>query len=251
MIGASGAIAGLLGVFVVRFYKNKISIAYFFIFLLFYIRWGVVEITSLAALSLWIGRELISGLLQISGAASQVANWAHIGGFVFGVVVALVFRFSQDASAEYLSDEAAKWAKMGMHAGAASRYQEILGNDPKSTDVFRQLARSMLFSETAEKERVIENYKKAIELYCKDQKRQEALEIYQELAEAYSEAVLDPKAQFAMSSLSEGHSQFQLAADAYRRLIDAYPTSGEAEKVLFWLAHVYLRMGMLPEAREI
>jgi len=247
LIGASGAIAGLLGVFAIRFYKNKISIAYF-VFILFYVRWGIFEITSLLFLSLWIGRELLSGLMQLGGLASQVAHWAHIGGFLFGMVVALIFRLKDDAKAEYLTEEAASWSRMGIHAGASSRYEKLIENDPEEGSHYQELAKSMLFSESGEKVRIIENYKKAIECYLKTQRRQETFNAYQELCDAYSDVVLEPKIQLSMASLSEGNYQYQLAVESYRKLIDKYPDSKEAEKAMFRLAHVYLKMGLTEEA---
>lgn len=247
LIGASGAIAGLLGVFVIRFYKNKISIAYF-LFILFYIRWGIFEITSLLCLSLWIGRELLSGLLQLGGLASQVAHWAHIGGFLFGIAVALIFRFKNDANTEYLTEEAVSWTRMGLHGGASSRYEKLIESNPKEGSLYQELAKSMLFSENGEKEKIIENYKKAIEYYSKAQRRQETFKAYQELCNAYSDVVLDPKTQLSMASLCEGNYQYQLAVEAYRKLIDNYPDLKEAEKAMFRLAHVYLKMGSVEEA---
>jgi membrane associated rhomboid family serine protease len=250
LIGASGAIAGLLGVFVVRFYKNKISVFYF-IFILLFIRWGVFEITSVAALSIWFGRELLSGLFQLGGVASGVAHWAHIGGFVFGAIIALAFCFEKEADAEYLSEEAASWARMGIYSGASSRYEELLDKDFENAEVYRKLAESMLFSGNGEKETIVHNYEKAIELFLKAQKKQEAFRVYQELNDAYSDVVLDPKSQLAMGSLSESQSQFELAVKTYRKLIDNHPVSVEAEKALFRLAHVYLKMGLEEEARVV
>ena len=249
LIGASGAIAGLLGVFAVRFYKNKISIAYF-VFILLFIRWGVLEITSVAALSIWVGRELLSGLLQIGGLASPVAHWAHIGGFVFGVIVALSFRLAKDADVEYLSGEADSWARMGIHSGASSRYTQLIENRPKDPEAYRKLARSMLFSGNENREEIIQNYMKAINLFLKNQQKQEAMQAYQELNDAYAGVVLDAKTQFALGSVSESQAQFQVAADAYYKLIENHPDCPETEKASFRLAHIYLKMGDKEEANK-
>lgn len=247
LIGASGAIAGLLGVFAVRFYKNKISVFYFVFFLLF-IRWGVFETTSLVALSLWFGRELLAGLFQLGGIASGVAHWAHIGGFLFGVLVGLVFRFEKEANEEYLSEEVVSQVKMGIHSRDSSKYEEILDKDCQNAEVYKKMAESMLFSDNADKEKVIHNFKKAIELFQKGQKKLEAVQVYRELSDAYSDMVLDPRDQFAMGSLSESQCEFELAVETYRKLIDKHPGSLEAEKALFRLAHVYLKMGLEQDA---
>ena len=88
LVGASGAVGALLGLFILRFYRNQMTVFYFVWFLTI-VRWGTFEISSLVALGAWLSMEVISGFLQIfSGSAGGVAHWAHIGGFLFGLAVA-------------------------------------------------------------------------------------------------------------------------------------------------------------------
>lgn len=87
-IGASGAISGVLGAYLVLFPTSTIRS---FIFPLFF--W-VLRIPAFVFLIIWIAYQAY-GLNKASGLgeAGGVAWWAHIGGFVFGVVAALYFRF--------------------------------------------------------------------------------------------------------------------------------------------------------------
>lgn len=79
MIGASGAIAGVLGAYFILYPRGRITTG---IPLLVFI-----EVPAVIYLLLWFGVQLCAGLIEQSGggAAAGVAWWAHIGGFLFGM----------------------------------------------------------------------------------------------------------------------------------------------------------------------
>ena len=85
MLGASGAIAGAMGAFVVSFARTRIKFVY-----LYLLRPGVFTAPAFVMLPLWGAQELASGLLF--GGGDGVAHWAHVGGFFYGVLFALVLR---------------------------------------------------------------------------------------------------------------------------------------------------------------
>jgi rhomboid family protein len=87
MIGASGAIAGVLGAYLVLFPRSRILslVPILFIF-------TVIEVPAVIFLLFWFASQLFSGFLSLGGASgSGVAWWAHIGGFVFGLVGVFLF----------------------------------------------------------------------------------------------------------------------------------------------------------------
>jgi membrane associated rhomboid family serine protease len=84
LIGASGAVAGAMGAFVVLFATTRIR---FVGFLAFRLLWFTAP--AYVMLPLWAAIELLYGLLSSS---SGTAHWAHVGGFAFGAAVAGVFR---------------------------------------------------------------------------------------------------------------------------------------------------------------
>jgi membrane associated rhomboid family serine protease len=85
-LGASGAISGVLGAYLVLFPRNRVT-AFVFRFL--------VQIPALAAIGMWIALQVVSSLADPTGAGG-VAYLAHIGGFVAGVVTGLLFRALPD-----------------------------------------------------------------------------------------------------------------------------------------------------------
>jgi len=87
MVGASGAIAGVLGAYLLLFPRARILslVPIFFIFTL-------IEIPAIVFLLFWFASQLFSGFLSLGGASgSGVAWWAHIGGFTFGLLGVFLF----------------------------------------------------------------------------------------------------------------------------------------------------------------
>jgi membrane associated rhomboid family serine protease len=85
MIGASGAIASVLGAYLVLYPRARITSLVFLGF--FY---QLIDVPAVVVLGFWFVLQLIDGLasLGIAGAGGGVAFFAHIGGFVAGVVAA-------------------------------------------------------------------------------------------------------------------------------------------------------------------
>lgn len=81
MLGASGAISGVLGGYLLLFPQRKVR-AIIFHFL--------TEVPAFVALGLWIGYQILLGYLTPAGTGG-VAYAAHIGGFIAGVVLVKVF----------------------------------------------------------------------------------------------------------------------------------------------------------------
>jgi membrane associated rhomboid family serine protease len=88
MIGASGAVAGVLGAYLILFPHSRIAslVPILFIF-------TIIEIPAVIFLLFWFASQLYSGLFAIQGSSgSGIAWWAHIGGFLFGIIMMFFFR---------------------------------------------------------------------------------------------------------------------------------------------------------------
>ena len=87
MIGASGAIGGVMGAYAVRFPQARVLTL---ILLGFYAR--TVWVSAWFMLGYWFLIQFLSGLPALSSEEGGVAFWAHIGGFVAGVVLVYAVR---------------------------------------------------------------------------------------------------------------------------------------------------------------
>ncbi|MDR7417967.1 MAG: rhomboid family intramembrane serine protease [Armatimonadota bacterium] len=87
LVGASGAIAGVLGAYVILYPGARILSVVFFVFLI-----RLVELPAALVLSLWFVLQLVQGLATLAAPGIEtVAWWAHVGGFAAGVVLVRVF----------------------------------------------------------------------------------------------------------------------------------------------------------------
>ena len=87
-VGASGAVAGLMGAFLVGFPKMRIRMMWFFDLGLFpFCRFWM---RAYWLLPLWVFVEINSGM----GPRDGIGHWAHVGGFLFGALAAVALRYS-------------------------------------------------------------------------------------------------------------------------------------------------------------
>ncbi len=84
-LGASGAISGVLGAYILLFPKGQVRVL---------LGRGIVNMPAFGVLGLWILLQFVNGFGSIANTAETggVAYMAHIGGFVAGVVLAFLFR---------------------------------------------------------------------------------------------------------------------------------------------------------------
>ncbi len=86
LIGASGAIAGTLGAYLVMFPRARVlTLIPLFFFL------QMAELPAIVVLGFWFVLQAFQGVGSLGADVGGVAWWAHIGGFAFGAAVALLF----------------------------------------------------------------------------------------------------------------------------------------------------------------
>lgn len=87
MVGASGAIGGVMGAYAVTYPKARVQTL---LFLGFFVQ--TVSIPAVGMLGYWFVLQLLGGLPALGDEAGGVAFWAHVGGFVAGIGLVQVFR---------------------------------------------------------------------------------------------------------------------------------------------------------------
>jgi rhomboid family protein len=82
VVGASGAVAAVLGGYAISYPKAKVRTLIFFGMVM------IVDMPALLLLGIWFAFETTMGIIQLHGdVVSPVANWAHVGGFIAGIVL--------------------------------------------------------------------------------------------------------------------------------------------------------------------
>ena len=151
-IGASGAVAGLMGAFAYRFARTRMLVWYF-ILLIVYPYTGTVYVPAYFVFGLWFALQLAWGVaVKSAPGVSNIAYWAHIGGFAFGLAVAVLlektgveqryiepsveWKVSPEIELDARLTKAMELSASGDFEGAIRLLDEYLADNPES-DVAR------------------------------------------------------------------------------------------------------------------
>jgi membrane associated rhomboid family serine protease len=93
MVGASGAIAGVMGAYLVKFPRSRVEMLFFFFFIFRF------DIPAWFMLAYWFAIQLMGGFEATNASQGGIAFFAHVGGFIAGIVLVNVMgardRFSR------------------------------------------------------------------------------------------------------------------------------------------------------------
>lgn len=225
-LGASGAIAALMGAFLVRFPKLKIDM------------WGTAlymrfrfKAPAYSLLPLWLLTEIFYGAMV--GQMSGVAHWAHIGGFLFGALGALVIQHTglehkANAAIEekvgWTADPAIVQGTELMHQGKVDEAIGILGGyaatRPDSADAYSLL--QQLYWRKNDVPKYLEASIKLCQLHLKAQDKEAAWRSYEEYKDAGGKQM--PAATWLeLCRVLEGGQSYDRAVTEYEQLAQTYP----------------------------
>jgi membrane associated rhomboid family serine protease/outer membrane protein assembly factor BamD (BamD/ComL family) len=284
-LGASGAIAGVLGAFAPRFYRTPVSIFYtnfygfrilslgsavlggilaksmgtpgltlgFLIVLALLVwwgedaAWGQFQAAAVWVIAFWIvAQNIVPALLELhAGVQGGIAYWAHIGGFGFGMLYALLIGSKSEGKAEYLIQDARraldnKYATNALENAIA--LQKLKPNDPVS---YQLLAEA--YDHKNENEKALDNYEIAIDKYIKNNDRECAARLYLEALHKHPLFIMPPATQFTLASHLATVGEYGCAAENLAKIPFTYPDAPENEKSLMGAAQLYLKQLKQPQ----
>ena len=247
LVGASGAISGLMGAFTVLFGKKKVKIFYYLL-----VYFNYVKVPAIVLLPIWIGKELY---FMLFGGVSQVAYAAHLGGLaggaLLGVIVWKFIGFSSDNIIQEepvdeispLLEQAQKHiAELDVDNGR-QKLLKILSKDPQNVIALTHLfniekidPQKPLFHETAAK---------LLSLLCHDNHDQEtAFNVYKEYTRHASKPRLSPELYLRISSVCSAVDQFDRSIKILSMLMKKRPDLAGIPTALLKLATGYRQKGM-------
>lgn len=230
-LGASGAVAGLMGAFMVRFPKLKIDMAWLFGFRIYRF-----QAEAIWLLPLWLLTEVFYGTLF--GQTDGVAHWAHVGGFAFGAVGAVAIRHTGlektvnksieqkiDPSKNFELDRASDMMQHGKLDEAKTVLNSVLAINPNSVDALRFLRE--LHFRRAQTEEYQETSSRIIGAYLNQKLPEAALEAYEEFKHSGGDK-LSPSIWLNLCRALEEKEFFDRALAEYEALIAAHSTSQQS-----------------------
>ncbi len=240
IVGASAACAGLIGAFAVRYYRARLEFVG--------LPWRPHVVVVVAA---FLAFEIGAGLWDVAAGngAGSVAHWAHVGGFIFGLVWAQALRLSDVGERAYLKADAAQAMNKNEPGAAINRWEALLAREPNNQTARLELARAWLL--LGDTEHAHSHYVEALRHRLAHKQRSAAARLYAEIREHdLSAPALSASQLLALGHALEDGEQYALAAETLRALTTHNPDAPEAEvalvKVIMLYAH---RLNRHEEAR--
>jgi membrane associated rhomboid family serine protease len=260
LVGASGAIAAVMGAFLVCHWSTRIR--FFWAWMIISVRWGTFPAPAWLMLPIWLASQFVSA--SAAGAGPGVAYWAHIGGFVFGAAAAATIKFSglearylRPAIAEAVSvygdariDRGFELLEAQRAPEAMAEFTAVLKTHPASAEAHDGAFQSaLLTNDTAGAAR---HATAMLEGYLKQQdKTALALQRYEEVSQALPDQILPARLLYAVAAHQERTKNTDAALETCRRLAGQHPEDLFALKGLLLGAKVAAANGRRETTREL
>ncbi|MCF6178813.1 MAG: rhomboid family intramembrane serine protease, partial [Geopsychrobacter sp.] len=147
LLGASGAIAGVMGIFAMRcYFKSMVFplpiLGVFSLFLPISLK---IRLNSLVIIGLFFLADLSGGVQQLTGtSSSNVGHWAHIGGMLCGIALAISVKLNEEAITERHMDIGSQAVTANLGTGTSEGEESlrmVLKQDPQNVEALLLLAR--------------------------------------------------------------------------------------------------------------
>jgi membrane associated rhomboid family serine protease len=261
-IGASGAVAALMGAFLVRFPKMKIEMAWIWWFSITKLlrtgnpfRMFQFQASAYWLLPLWLLAEIFYG--SLSGSSSGVAHWAHVGGFLFGAVAGVAIQHSGiEQKANQAIEEKIAWtndaeleaASSAMEHGQLPEAIAILTDyvavKPNSLDAWSLMRQ--IHNRQNDTKQYLDATVKTCSLHLKAHEVEAAFQDYAEFIDAGGTKM--PSATWLeLCKGAEEMQEFDRALAEYEQLAQAYPTDRQALTAQLSAARICLKRLNRPE----
>jgi membrane associated rhomboid family serine protease len=207
VVGASGAIAGIMGLSAICFTQTRVRIWYLVWFMIYYFRTDVFEIAAPVALGLWVAWEVFQGLIGTASEAAGmagggVAHWAHVGGFAVGLAVAYGFRLRQRVVRTDLVEGHDAPESSHQAYSSAGELERVTRETPDDAEAWYALGRAREL--TGLRDRAAEAHARAVGLFLRQRKEDEAVRAYRAFKEYGNPLALPPDVRFPLAcALSE------------------------------------------------
>jgi rhomboid family protein len=249
IIGASGAISGVLGAFLVRLRHQRVKIAYWiFAPLMATNRAGTTNLHVFFAVAIWVLLQVVRSLVQLQGIGGNVAYMTHIAGFSFGFAMMLATGGWRDGLVDGHRVKAQRYLRRGEFFGAQdelSRYTEAV---PKDGEGHAALARVHI--QCGNPVGAQKSYANACTCLLASGQRGHAERIYAEAGRSFPDFVLDADRQLDMCFGLERNLKPDLALKAYESFVRIHRDHGEAPFALLRAANLHAKQGSADRARE-
>jgi len=237
VLGASGALAGLLGLFTVRMYFAKLRVAYWtFLPLQAFTRAGAVTVPATFAIGVWFLLQLVLVLLQREGAGLGVACGSHLGGLVAGLGIATASGAQRAGRAEACLQRGLRYLDQAAWYAAQGEFIDYVRLQPDDPTGQVELART--YRLTGRHALADRHYREACRLHAASKQLDRVEEIALEAERGNPRFLLEPAGQLQLAQALERSLKRAQAAREFQRFAEAYPAAEQAPLALYRAARL-------------
>lgn len=247
VLGASGAIAGLLGFSLVRFRNSKVMVAWWlFAPLMGQNKAGRTALPTALAVGVWLLLQVVHSLVAREIGAS-VSFGAHFGGFFMGLILALALGQNRLGKQESYERKAREYFRLGDYHAAVGEWTSYLECNPGDDEARLELARTRIL--TDQREASERTFRRIFRRYWQAGRVDEALEVFAEARRAGLISEYRPEELAQVAHYLEKSLSFRESADTWAYLFGRYPQSRDGQRALVRL--VMLHMGKLQDREAL
>ncbi len=223
LVGASGAIMGIVALFVLRYHGVRVR------FFLWLIIPYIIHVRALWVGIGFFGWDLISALTMVGseGGAGGVAHWAHIGGFLIGAAWAWALRLPAEGSHEVKHDAARDLIAAGNHREAARELEKRIEERPGDAQLHAEAA-SCYEMLRGENESAARHWSEHIRLLLLHDDYSGAVERFRKLTERFRPGDFGPAVLLRVGVAAENLDENDTALPALMAVAEAHPESPQA-----------------------
>jgi len=239
IVGASGAISGLMGLFLVRLYFARLRfISVTMLFLQGIAKPAAFSLPAIVGIGLWLA---LTVSYQFAGIASETAYVAHLSGAVFGVIFGLAMGLAPEARLERHLAVGSRYAEKGEWFAALGEYESYLGKAPSDPEALAQAAR--LQRVTHQEGQSAVRFREAIRQYLLRSDARSACDLYEEMRRLLGgDAVLPASEQLRVARGFEEMGRPSEASRAYEAYGKWYPDRHVATLAMLKSADIQRRV---------
>jgi len=240
VVGASGALSGLMGMFLLRFPAARIRTAWVIFSPLHGLaRSGILPIPSLLAISVWILMQLLQVGTVALGGQDGTAYGAHFGGLILGVLVGLGYGYPKQGKVFRRRHRVTLRLARGDWMGAYEAVQPLLdSSNPEDLSIAARVTR--IIGEPNESRDL---YRKAVRAALDQDDDVGAAEVYAEALRIFPDLAFLETAQYRLALALDRHGQSSAALRALELFLALFRSSDRVPLVM-------IRAARLEEAQD-
>jgi tetratricopeptide (TPR) repeat protein len=225
----------------IRLWVARVEIAYWvFMPLQGYTRGGKVAVPVVFALALWVLIQVGRGLVQLEGAAANVAYVTHLVGFAVGIALMLITGGWPAGRSEAHRIRARRCLRKGDSFGAGDYLEHYVARNPEDGEAHADLAR--VYVQTGDDLGAQANYLKACEMLLRANQRGLAEDVFQEALRGYPNFTLSAEPQLDMAFGLERNLKPEAALAAYEGFCRRFRRHEEAPFALLRAANLHAKV---------